>query len=72
LGSNAFGEGVEEGVERGKTMSKLEEKDLQTEIETYRKRISELKDPADRWRCMVLLKRVELELLTVKYRRQPC
>jgi hypothetical protein len=54
-------------------MSKLEEKDLQTEIEAYRKRISELKDPADRWRCMVLLKRVELELLTVKYRgAAPC
>ena len=48
------------------------EEDQETEIEAYRKRIAELKNPADRWRCMVLLKRVEMELLAVKYRRQPC
>ncbi len=44
---------------------------LESEIAEYRKRISQLKDPADRWRCLVLLKRVEMELLTVEYRRQP-
>ena len=42
------------------------------DIVYYEKRISQLKDPRDRWRCRKLLEQVKKDLLILDYRRQPC
>ena len=42
------------------------------DIAYYEKRIAQLKDPRDRWRCRLLLEQVKKDLLSLEYRRQPC